>query len=266
MANNENKVQFINLLSKAWGHQSYASKLQGRKVILISEGVAYELTSGDGTTMNKIEIESLRSTQEETDSRVVLYCKYGKENGYQYIRIKSPDSDVFFILLHYALKFDDSVILFDTGTGNKQRIINITELADGYTQSHCTALMCLHAYTGCDSTSAFKGLGKIKPLKILPKNPKFAATLTRLGESWEVPDDLVDELEEFTCSMYGRARARKVNELRYIRIKELCTKDNQLNPSKNVDRGTLPPCRRSLEQHIRRVNYQVGFWKMADIA
>ena len=34
LANNENKAQFINLLTKAWGHQSYASKLRDRKVIL----------------------------------------------------------------------------------------------------------------------------------------------------------------------------------------------------------------------------------------
>ena len=28
----------------------------------------------------------------------------------------------------------------------------------------------------------------------------------------------------------------------------------------------LPPCRKSLEQHIKRVNYQVGIWKHAHIA
>ena len=27
----------------------------------------------------------------------------------------------------------------------------------------------------------------------------------------------------------------------------------------------LPPCRRSLEQHIRRVNYQMGIWKRAHL-
>ena len=25
--------------------------------------------------------------------------------------------------------------------------------------------------------------------------------------------------------------------------------------------GNLPPCRKSLVQHIKRVNYQVGIWK-----
>ena len=157
------------------------------------------------------------------------------------------------------------VILFDTGTGNKQRLINVTELAEDYTQSYCTALMCLHAFTRCDTTSAFKRIGKIKPLKILQKTPRFAAVLSKLGEEWDITEDLIDDLKEFTCAIYGRARVHKVDELRHVRIKELCAKEDQLYPSKNVDLGTLPPCRRSLEQHIRRVNYQVGIWKRSHI-
>jgi len=119
------------------------------------------------------------------------------------IRHSSPDSDVFFILLHYALTLKEVVILFDNGTGNKQILINITELAEDYTQSHCTALMCLHEYTRCDTTSAFKGVGKVKPLKIIQKTPKFAAMISRLDEVWDITEDLIDDLEEFTCAIYG---------------------------------------------------------------
>ena len=93
-------------------------------VILICEGTAYQLTSEDGKTTDKKEIETLRSTQEETDSRVVLYCMYRKERG-----TSTSASKVFFILLHYALTLKEVVILFDTGTGNKQRLINITAVS-----------------------------------------------------------------------------------------------------------------------------------------
>ena len=89
--------------------------------------------------------------------------------------------------------------------------------------------------------------------------------LSRLGKTWDVPEDLIDQLEEFTCAICGRPRVHKVKELRHIRIKELCAKEDQLNPSKNVDLGSLPPCRRSLEQHIRRVNFQVGVRKRTEI-
>ena len=86
-----------------------------------------------------------QSTQEETDSRVVLYCFYGKQQGYRNIRIRSPDTNIFFILLHYALELQGVTILFDTGTRNKKRMIDITKLAQQYQQELCRSLLGLHA-------------------------------------------------------------------------------------------------------------------------
>ena len=83
--------------------------------MLICEGSAYLLTSDDGCVTRKTKIPTLTSSQEETDSRVILYCKYGMDKGYQYIRVKSPDSDIFMILLHYADTFEVIMILFDSG-------------------------------------------------------------------------------------------------------------------------------------------------------
>ena len=58
------------------------------------------LTSENGKKTVKSEVELLSSTQEETDSRAILYCFYAKlQDGIQ--------------------------ILFDTGRGNKKQLINI---------------------------------------------------------------------------------------------------------------------------------------------
>ena len=136
------------------------------QVILIVEGNAHLLQSSDGITVTNQEIHSLRSSQEETDTRVVLYAKYGASQGYANIRVRSPDSDIFFILLHFSSKID-SRLLFDSGSGNNKILINMTDLANSYGPKKCTVLLCLHAYTGCDTCSAFKGIGKIKPIKII---------------------------------------------------------------------------------------------------
>ena len=69
--------------------------------------------------------------------------------------------------------------------------------------------------------------------------------------------------------MLGVRRASKVfqvDDLRLVRINEVCAKQNRLIPSGNVDRANLPPCKRSLIQHIRSVNLQVGIWKRAHIS
>ena len=267
LGNDVNKQQFIALLTRLWSQDAYAKKLQGRQVTVICEGTAYLLTSDDGLSTHRREIPMLKSTQEESDSRIILYCKHGSSQSYKYLRVKSPDTDVFFILLHYAPTLGDVTILFDTGTGNKKRLLNVSDMSRGYTQQHCTALMALHAYSGCDSTSAFKGLGKVKPLKKLLQMPKFVPVLARLGDSWHVPTELVDDLDEFTCAIYERPRMRRVDEARFLKMSQLCDTDNDtsIKTSHNIDMANLPPCRKSLEQHIRRVNYQVGIWKRAHI-
>ena len=80
-------------------------------------------------------------------------------------------------------------LIFDTGRGNKKRLINVTKIAKQCTEEHCTAVMALHAYTRYDTTSAFKGTGKVKPIKVIQKMPKFQKGLAQLGETWDVEDD-----------------------------------------------------------------------------
>ena len=70
--------------------------------------------------------------------------------------------------------------------------------------------MSLHVFTHCD-TSAFKGIGKIRPIKLLLKNKGFQDALSKLGDTWEVPAKMNNKLEEFTAAMYGRGMYMSVN-------------------------------------------------------
>ena len=80
LANDENKTQFIQLLLSTWRSDVSADILTGHEIVLICEGKAYQLTS-DGQNTFCEEIHSLESSQEETDSRVILYCMYATERG-----------------------------------------------------------------------------------------------------------------------------------------------------------------------------------------
>ena len=149
---------FIRLVLKLWSGNEYSQKLKDRQLIFICEGKAYLLTSVDGDTTQTIEIPTLHSTQEETDTRVVLYARYAMGcQKYKNVRVKLPESDIFFILLYFAESLSEISILFDTRIGNKPRLININKLGSEYGPSKCAALLGLHGFTGCDSTSAFHG-------------------------------------------------------------------------------------------------------------
>ena len=118
------------------------------------------------------EIEELFSTQEETDTRVVLYLKYAEKIGYKSAVVRTPDSDIFFILLHHSHSLNLAIYL-DTGTGKHRKIVNVTQLAESLGAEYCTTLLGYYVFSGEDCTSAFRGKGKVTPLKKLQKNPKF---------------------------------------------------------------------------------------------
>ena len=142
--------------------------------------------------------------------------------GYKFIQVKSPDSDVFFILLNYATKMEIITLLFETCSGNKKTLVNASSMARIMSQQHATALLSFHAFSGCDTTSAFKGRGKLKPIKVLQKVLKYENALVQLGNEWTIPDCVLNEIEALTCQFYGRPRTQTVNQARYSKVGRLC--------------------------------------------
>ncbi|KAG1661145.1 hypothetical protein GQR58_021573 [Nymphon striatum] len=68
--------------------------------------------------------------------------------------------------------------------------------------------------------------------------------------------------------MYKRTtKSSAVNELRYEMIASKCGGQTglEIKLERKVDLSSLPPPRSCLNEHIRRVNYQVGIWKRAHI-
>ena len=70
------------------------------------------------------------------------------------------------MLLHFYIGHLEGItVLFETGLGNNRKLINMTEFGRAYTEEYRAALLVLPAYCGCDSTSAFKGQGHVKPIR-----------------------------------------------------------------------------------------------------
>ena len=157
----------------------------------------------------------------------------------------------------------ESTVFFDTGCGNKRRLLNLTEKAKDLGQHKCSALMALHVLTGCDTTSAMKGIGKVKPIKLLQKEEKFENCLCQLGEFWDLPKQDHNNIEQFICCVYGFPRFKSIDDVRVHILRRKCERNGVLDPKRNIDLANLPPCLNSLTQHIKRVNYQVRIWKSA---
>ena len=166
LANEENKRQLCRLLLRVWGSKVAASRLDK-----CGTAVAYQLDSCNGEVATH-EIHELSSDQEEKDTWVVLYLHYAAKLGCKSAVVRTPDSDIFFILLHHAHSVSLNIYL-DIGMGKHRQIINVTELAKSLEPEYCTTLLGFYVFSGEDCTSAFKGKGKVAPLKKLQKNPKY---------------------------------------------------------------------------------------------
>ena len=105
----------------------------------------------------------------------MIYLHYATRLGYKSAVVRTPDTDIFMILLHHARSITLTVYL-DTGTGKHRKIVNVSEMAESHGADYCTTILGLYVFTGEDVTSAFKGEGKIGPLKKLQSHPKFHMT------------------------------------------------------------------------------------------
>ena len=88
------------------------------------------------------------------------------------IVVRSPDSS------SINLK-----ILFDTSTGNKRRVLDVTSIASFIGRDTYNALPSFHAFTGCDTTSALVRKGKKIPFSKMRKNEGYLRVFADFGKS-----------------------------------------------------------------------------------
>ena len=125
LRNEENKRRLCSFLLEEWKKGKYAPKLQGKHLVFV-ERKCISLKSIDGKNVVTEEVEKLCSSHEEADTRIILHCDDVAANSPEssVILVRSPDTDVFILLLRFVHHMNQTV-LFDTGTGDKRRLLNV---------------------------------------------------------------------------------------------------------------------------------------------
>ena len=168
LALGSNKDELIKFFVTEWQNDKYADFV-GDKVILVSaKHTCYKLSK----ISHKIRlerVEELCSTQEEADTKIFLHANHAAALGHSSILIKFSDTDEEVMALYFKWDIQARLYLLK-GTKNKSRLTDITAIGDKLGKDTCRAGPGLHAFTWSDSTSAFSGKGKVKPLRLIEKN------------------------------------------------------------------------------------------------
>ena len=97
-------------------------------------------------------------SHEEADTRIILHFADAAKSGYDRILLRTVDTDV--VVLAIAYTYTASEIWIVLGTGKHFRYIGVHCIAKTLGPDKSSVLPLFHAFTGCDTDSAFHGKGK----------------------------------------------------------------------------------------------------------
>jgi hypothetical protein len=147
--NKEELFQFLseNLINETSDLQIEVLSTQGEKV-LTNKKVDHDTSL----------IEPCK--QEEADTRMLLHAMDAALHGHQKLYIRTVDSDVVILAIHFFDKLKVSELWVGYGRGKTFRNIPIHEVVLHLSPLQCRGILFWHAFSGCDITSAFMGIGK----------------------------------------------------------------------------------------------------------
>ena len=192
---------------------------------------------------------------EEEDIRLLILLQDALCNGCTNCLVCTVDTDVVVGKFHYLVTLCQKVNIWVAfGTGKNFTYLHINAVHDNLGREKSFALPVFHSFTGCDTTSAFFGIGKKSAWEAWNCYPCVINAFTFMALC---PNTEVDAgaqhfqlLEHLTIILYN-----KTSDLEYVNEAK---KELFYQKGKSMDR--LPPTQDALLQHTKRVAYQTGIW------
>ena len=165
------------------------------------------------------------------------------------ILVSSSDTDVLIILLGLFGRSEGMTTILDYGSGNHRRYIAVAAIFEEKKPGITGALTGFHALTGCDFPSCFFRKGKVRSFQWLEEELDFIMALKSLtSQKVDIPG-----VTSFFCQLYG-FRTSNIVEVRYKAFMRMCSGTGRelLARIKKINSSSLPPCTKTLSNHIKR--------------
>ena len=160
-----NKMNLIRFLCNEGKKIYFRSKLEGIEMYLAYDDECFRVTTG-----NVEEVLYFRCNHEEVDTRIFLYAKDASQSKDAVVII--CDTDVFSIAISKA-DTKGIPIYLKRGTQNRTQFVDIANISTNLGTDLFKSIPGIHAFTGCDSVSAFARKRKVAALQVLRKYPSF---------------------------------------------------------------------------------------------
>ena len=224
LSNKFNKAQFIDMLMVALRHEGHD---------------VYQSTT-------------------DADNMIAQKALESASNGMPTI-VESDDTDVLVLLIHHFNE-EMSNIFFRSELSKRSRsgirFYSISEIVRSIGSIVTRHILFIHAWSGCDTTSATFGQGKGVILKKMESSEELQSLSEIFMCESATPEDISSAGERIFVIMYSGKNEETLNSLRYTRyLNLLATSKRTLRPE------MLPPTDRAAHYHSLRVHLQILKWK-----
>jgi hypothetical protein len=152
-----------------------------------------------------LDLSELHCTHEEADTRILYHAFHAIERGLSKVIIHATDTDVVILAVAVSSTLDNSQIWVAFGHGAKLRYIPCHLIASQLGAESSWALLFMHAFSGCDTVSAFYGVGKKTAWSVWCSMRHLKPVFYRLSKSpSHVSSEDMDEIERYVVLLYQR--------------------------------------------------------------
>ncbi len=197
-----------------------------------------------------------RCNHEEADTRVLVHLLHALQYS-SLGMVYTGDTDVVVILLcnfhHIKAVNPESEIWISFKTGKTVNMISLNNIASILGVTTCKALALFHAFTGSDSTSAFKYKGKRYCFKRKDEVPSLLSEFATITSTpFHISPELKKVVHYFVCKLYSDELITDDTNLDLVRMRVFCHR------TQDVER--IPPTSDALDQHLKRSVFQASIW------
>ena len=149
------------------------------------------------------EIKPCIRNHEEADTQMLLHVAHATKHGHQKVSIWTVDTDVIVLAVAQIQHLQISELWIEFGVGKHYHFIPAHLVALNMGPEKASALPFFHALTGCDTASAFCGIGKNTAWDTWEVFPQVTTVFSSLSKNLcEITDSLLDKLECFTVTVF----------------------------------------------------------------
>ena len=192
----------------------------------------------------------------EEDADVDIAVRACQDATLSNVTVVGEDSDLLVLLIYYSTIYRSQFkLLFKSDVNSKYDEHDIYLYRDALGETLSAQLLFIHAFSGCDTTSSFFGIGKQTVLNFYLNNPDFqeqSKIFTTLNRSH---NEIKEAGLRATLSLYG---ARKGEIMANLRARTMSEK--VLNSTTFVKPERLPPTEDALKYHSLRCYLQILKW------